>query len=93
MKDNVPLDYTSKSFKEQLLFKQAFQGDSVLEVNLTAIEKIDKLGQVIFKILGKATIAAVGTISGIGGVFNFLVKFIKKCQNRFQIRSVVVMGM
>ncbi len=68
LEDKVTLDYTTKSLEEQLLFKQSVQGESMLEVNLTAIEKLSKLESAVVNALGSAIAALVKTISGFGEV-------------------------
>lgn len=68
LKDGVPLDFTTKSLEEQLLFKQSIQGESMLEVDLTAIEKLRKIESAIIKALGSAIAAAAKAIPGFGGV-------------------------
>jgi hypothetical protein len=68
LEDKVTLDYTTKPLEEQLLFKQSVQGESMLEVNLTAIEKLSKLESAVVNALGSAIAAVVKAISGVGGV-------------------------
>lgn len=68
LEDKVPLDFTTKSLEEQLLFKQSVQGESMLEVNLTAIEKLSKIESAVVNALGSAIASVVKAISGVGGV-------------------------
>lgn len=68
LEDGVPLDFTAKSLEEQLLFKQSIQGESMLEVDLTAIEKLSRIESAVANALGSAIAALVKAISGVGGV-------------------------
>jgi DnaJ-class molecular chaperone len=74
LKDKVPLEFQDKPFTDKLLFKQEIEGDTMLMVKLTAIERVSKFEKVISKLLGIAVVAAVGTITGVGAVITAVVK-------------------
>lgn len=67
--DREVLDFTQRPFKEKILFKQIFQGDSMLEVEITTVDKASKFEKVLLAFLGKAAIAGVGSVSGLGAIF------------------------
>lgn len=67
--DREVLDFTQRSFKEKVLFKQRFQGDSILEVEMTTVDKASKFERILLNMLGKAAVAGVGTVSGLGAIF------------------------
>lgn len=68
LKDREPLEFKLRPISEKLLFKQEIQGDTMLQVKITAIEKVDKFEKAALKIIGKVAVAAVGAITGVGAV-------------------------
>ncbi|WP_162054668.1 hypothetical protein [Pontibacter pamirensis] len=74
LKDKEPLDFSNKSFSDKLLFKQEIEGDTLLQVKLSAVEKVSKFEKVVVKLLGVAAVAAVGAITGVGAVFTAVAK-------------------
>lgn len=68
LKENESLDYTKEDFKKQLVFKEIIRGDSVLEVEITAIDKASKFEKAIRKLLGVAAGGLAGAIPGVGTI-------------------------
>ena len=68
LKDSVPYDYTEEDYKKQLVFKEEIKGDTMFEVEISAIDKATKFEKLIVKLLGVAAGAAIGTVTGIGAV-------------------------
>ncbi len=66
LQDNELLDYTQQPFKEQLLFKERIHGDSVLEVEISAIEKASRFEKLVAKLMGVAATTGAGLIPGLG---------------------------
>lgn len=68
LKDKETHDFSSKPYKNQILFKQSFQGESLLEINVSAEMKLSALDKAIGAMLGAAAKATVGTLTGLGTI-------------------------
>jgi len=56
------------NFSDKLLFKESIQGDSAIKVSLTAIEKPEKIDNIIKLALKSGVLAGVGLITGGKGI-------------------------
>lgn len=68
LEDKVPLSLKSEPFHHQLLFKEEFRGESMIEVVLTSVKKAKKLDKFLIKLIGTTVGAAIGTITGLGPI-------------------------
>ena len=68
LKENESLDYTKEDFKKQLVFKEIIRGDSVLEVEITAIDKASKFEKAIRKLVGVAAGGLADAIPNVGTI-------------------------
>jgi hypothetical protein len=64
LQDDERLDYTEEEFLKQLLFKEVVKGRSMMTIEITAKEKVDKFDKLIRKIFGKAVAAAAKALPG-----------------------------
>ena len=46
LKDREPMSFISRPFTEKLLFKQEIQGDTFLQVKISAIERVSKFEKI-----------------------------------------------
>lgn len=56
------------SFSDKLLFKESIQGDSAIKISLTAIEKVQKLDNILKEAVKAGIIAGAGLITGGTGI-------------------------
>lgn len=56
------------NFSDKLLFKESIQGDSAIKVSLTAIEKPEKIDNIIKVALKAGVLAGVGLVTGGKGI-------------------------
>lgn len=68
LKDKEAMEFDTRPVTEKLLFKQEIQGSTILQVKLTAVEKVDKFEKAAISIIGKVALAAVGAVTGVGAV-------------------------
>lgn len=67
LQDNKTLDLTGLSLKDQLIFKGLIVGESGIDVEISAIEKPEKIDGILHKVFGQAVTGALSLIPG-GGV-------------------------
>ena len=53
---------------KRMFFRHELQGECFLELNISAVEKVSKVQNLILDILKTASVTALGTIPGIGSV-------------------------
>lgn len=68
LKDKEIYQFDSHSYREKLLFKQSFQGESEFEITLTAKEKITKFEKILKAAVQGGFIAGFGTLTGGAGI-------------------------
>ncbi|UZR96673.1 hypothetical protein [Chondrinema litorale] len=69
LKDREPMSFISRPFTEKLLFKQEIQGDTFLQVKISAIERVSKFEKILNRLFGTALTTVVGAFTGVGAVF------------------------
>jgi hypothetical protein len=92
LKDNEALDCSVLPMKQNVLFKQSFNGESVLEFNLCAEVRNVSLEKEILKMLGIVAKTAVGTIPGLGSVATAAITSITDSIFSFTPRKTVIIG-
>lgn len=59
--------------RKRLLFRHELEGECSFELNISAVEKVNKVQNVLLDILKTASVAALGTIPGLGSVVTAVV--------------------
>ncbi len=70
LEDDKELNYFKEPPQKQLLFKEIVKGNSTLEVEISAIEKVTKFQKIIWKVMTAGATAAVG--AAVGGMAAFV---------------------
>ena len=92
LEDKKPRDFSNEPYEKQILFKQSFQGDSVLKINVSAEVKLSSLDKALLKMLGAAAKATVGTITGIGLIATAAVTSITESIFTFSDKKSKIIG-
>ncbi len=66
LEDGQTLDLSQEDIRKTFLFGEDIRGNCIIDVEVSAEEKVSKLAKIAHKIFGAAANAAVGAISGPG---------------------------
>lgn len=71
LQDNKTLELSGIPLKDQIIFKGAIVGESGIDVEISAIEKQDKIAALLHRVFGQAVSGALSLIPG-GGVVSLV---------------------
>lgn len=67
-KKNLKLQFELELYKTQLLFNQYIEGEAYLDINVSAIEKVNKVEKLLVGLLGTGIKTGLGLVPGLGSV-------------------------
>lgn len=92
LQDNQLKDCSGLPMKENVLFKQSFDGDSVLEFNICAEVRYVSLERGILKLLGIVAKSALTNIPGLGAIATAAISSVTDSIFSFTPKKTVVIG-
>lgn len=68
LQDGEPLDLENADIRYRFLLKEVIRGNSILEVEVTAMEKVSKIEKLAHDLFSTAVNAAINAVPGVGTI-------------------------